>query len=105
MSFLLRCPNCGLREVTDFGYGGEVSRRPTQPTFRELNAYNYFRRNAAGVQREWWFHRSGCRAWFIAERNTQTNEVLLTALPAEVEALAGAGPAEASGSTDVAEAV
>ena len=82
MSFLLTCPNCGVREVTDFGYGGEISARPTsRPTLRELGEYNYFRRNRAGVQREWWFHRSGCRAWFIAERDTRTNEVLLTALP------------------------
>jgi heterotetrameric sarcosine oxidase delta subunit len=82
MSFLLECPNCGVREVTDFGFGGEVSVRPkTRPSFRELNTYNYFRRNVAGVQREWWFHRSGCRAWFIAERDTVTNEVKLVQLP------------------------
>lgn len=92
MSFLLTCPNCGVREVTDFGFGGEISSRPpVNPSFRELNTYNYFRRNTAGVQREWWFHRSGCRAWFIAERNTSTNEVMFTALPADVEAVAGAG--------------
>jgi heterotetrameric sarcosine oxidase delta subunit len=82
VSFVLSCPNCGTREVTDFGYGGEVTRRPaSRPDRRELNAYNYFRRNVAGVQREWWFHRSGCRAWFIAERDTTTNEVKFTALP------------------------
>ena len=82
MSFVLSCPNCGTREVTDFGYGGEVTRRPTsRPDRRELNKYVYFRRNTAGVQREWWFHRSGCRAWFIAERDTTTNEVKFTALP------------------------
>lgn len=82
MSFLLRCPNCGVREVSDFGFGGEVSRRPSGAvTARELNAYNYFRRNVAGVQREWWVHRSGCRAWFLAERDTRTNDVLWTALP------------------------
>ena len=85
MSYVLTCPNCGAREVTDFAFGGELSARPrARPSFRELNTYNYFRRNAAGVQREWWFHRSGCRAWFIAERNTVTNEVLFTALPSEV---------------------
>ena len=28
VSFLLTCPNCGIREVTDFGYGGEVTVRP-----------------------------------------------------------------------------
>jgi heterotetrameric sarcosine oxidase delta subunit len=85
MSYLLTCPNCGVREVTDFAFGGEVSVRPkSRPTFRELNTYNYFRRNVAGVQREWWFHRSGCRAWFVAERDTRTNEVLMVARPAEV---------------------
>ena len=60
MSFLLTCPHCGEREVTDFSFGGEVVPRPTaKPTERELNTYNYFRRNVAGVQREWWYHRSG----------------------------------------------
>lgn len=92
MSFVLTCPNCGVREVTDFGFGGEVQARPVaQPSFRELNAYNYFRRNVAGVQREWWFHRSGCRDWFLAERDTRTNEVLWTALPADAPAASSAG--------------
>ncbi len=79
MSFLLSCPNCGTREVTDFGFGGEMIERPTsRPTWRELNTFNYFRRNVAGVQREWWYHRSGCRSWFLAERDTRTNRVLWT---------------------------
>jgi heterotetrameric sarcosine oxidase delta subunit len=82
MSFLLRCPNCGEREVTDFSFGGEVVPRPTaKPSQRELNSYNYFRRNAAGVQREWWYHRSGCRAWFQADRDTTTNDVHWVGLP------------------------
>jgi heterotetrameric sarcosine oxidase delta subunit len=84
MSFTLTCPNCGVRDVTDFAFGGEVRTRPgRQPGWRELNRYNYFRRNVAGVQREWWFHRSGCRSWFEAERDTRTNEVLLTTLPSD----------------------
>jgi heterotetrameric sarcosine oxidase delta subunit len=84
MSFILICPHCGPREVTDFGYGGEVTARPrTRPSRRELNTYNYFRRNVAGVQREWWYHRSGCRAWFLAERDTRTNEVFWVGLPGE----------------------
>ena len=87
MSFVLECPNCGSREVTDFGFGGEVSKRPAdKPSPRELNRYVYFRRNVAGVQREWWVHRSGCRQWFLAERDTRTNRVLWTALPAQAPA-------------------
>jgi heterotetrameric sarcosine oxidase delta subunit len=84
MSFVLNGPNCGVREVTDFGFGGEVTSRPTgRPSFEDLNRYVYFRANRAGVQREWWVHRSGCNAWFLAERDTRTNEVLWTARPDE----------------------
>jgi heterotetrameric sarcosine oxidase delta subunit len=97
VSFLLTCPNCGVREVTDFGFGGEVSVRPaSRPDRRELNTYNYFRRNVAGVQREWWFHRSGCRVWFVAERDTRTNEVQWTALPSEAPGPADPQTPEAS---------
>jgi heterotetrameric sarcosine oxidase delta subunit len=82
VSFVLSCPHCGPREVTDFAFGGEASSRPAErPSLRELNAYNYFRANRAGVQREWWYHRSGCRAWFYAERDTTTNRVLSVFLP------------------------
>ena len=85
MSFVLECPNCGPREVTDFGFGGELSERPpSRPSFAELNRYVYFRDNVAGPQREWWVHRSGCGQWFIAERDTRTNEVRWTALPREL---------------------
>jgi heterotetrameric sarcosine oxidase delta subunit len=86
VSFVLTCPNCGEREVTDFAYGGEVTNRPRgTPSLRELCEYNYFRSNVAGVQREWWYHRSGCRTWFLADRDTRTNEVLDIAVPAELE--------------------
>jgi heterotetrameric sarcosine oxidase delta subunit len=98
MSFLLTCPNCGTREVTDFGFGGEFTQRPaSRPSWRELNTYNYFRKNVAGVQREWWFHRSGCRAWFIAERDTRSNEVFFTALPSEIATQEAGSPLPNSG--------
>ncbi len=85
MSFVLTCPHCGVREVADFAFGGELSSRPREaPSLRELSQYNYFRRNVAGVQREWWYHRSGCRTWFQAERDTRTNRVLRVGLPGEL---------------------
>jgi heterotetrameric sarcosine oxidase delta subunit len=81
MSFLVPCPKCGLRDVNEFGYAGEVTSRPkAPPSFRELTSYLYFRANVAGVQREWWYHRFGCQTWFRAERDTRTNEVLRTEL-------------------------
>jgi heterotetrameric sarcosine oxidase delta subunit len=82
VSFVLTCPNCGPREVTDFEFGGEVVPRPRQrPVSRDLAVYNYFRSNVAGVQREWWYHRAGCRTWFQADRDTRTNVVQGTWLP------------------------
>jgi heterotetrameric sarcosine oxidase delta subunit len=82
MSFLVPCPNCGPREVEEFHCAGEVTVRPKQtPSLRELTTYLYFRRNTAGVHTEWWYHRSGCQAWFLAERDTRTNEVVATELP------------------------
>jgi heterotetrameric sarcosine oxidase delta subunit len=89
MSFLLPCPNCGPRDVHEFAYAGEVTARPREsPSQRELGSYVYFRRNAAGVQREWWYHRFGCELWFLAERDTRTNEVLKTELPSPTTARA-----------------
>jgi sarcosine oxidase subunit delta len=97
VSFLLTCPHCGVREVTDFGFGGEVSSRPkAQPSQRDLNTYAYFRRNAAGLQREWWVHRSGCGAWFLAERDTRTNVVSWTATPADAPDASPSGDTPAS---------
>src|SRR5438132_9346046 len=82
MSFLLTCPNCGPRDVNEFAYTGEVTVRPkARPDLRGLTDYVYFRRNVAGVQREWWYHRFGCELWFLADRDTRTNEVIRTELP------------------------
>jgi heterotetrameric sarcosine oxidase delta subunit len=82
MSFLLPCPNCGPRDVNEFRFQGEVTLRPgPNPTLRQLTEYIYFRDNVAGVQREWWYHRVGCGLWFLADRDTRTNEVLRTELP------------------------
>ena len=87
MSFLLECPHCGRRDVNEFRYQGEVTRRPPfDPSLRDLADYVYFRDNVAGVQREWWYHRNGCGTWFLAERDTRTNEVLRTELPAPARA-------------------
>ena len=82
MSFLLPCPHCGPRPVDEFAYFGEVTKRPkTAPTLRELTDYVYFRDNVAGQQREWWQHRLGCGEWFLAVRDTRTNDVISVSVP------------------------
>src|SRR5690348_12308904 len=106
MSFLLPCPHCGPRDVNEFATTGEVLARPRRPSgsepqsewrpsLRELTDYVYFRRNVAGVQREWWYHRAGCGTWFLAERDTRTNEVLKVELPSAKATPHGGGPGEA----------
>lgn len=74
--FQLTCPNCGLRNVSEFRFGGEISLRPKEANEQVWADYVYNRNNVAGVQTEWWFHRSGCQRWFNARRNTLNNEVL-----------------------------
>ena len=69
--------------MNEFSCAGEVTVRPQgAPSLRDLASYVYFRRNVAGVQREWWYHRLGCEIWFQAERDTRTNEVLSVEIPA-----------------------
>jgi heterotetrameric sarcosine oxidase delta subunit len=67
--------------------------RPKEsPTLRELASYIYFRRNVAGVQREWWYHRQGCEIWFQAERDTRTNEVMRTEIVQPSSRVGTSGP-------------
>jgi heterotetrameric sarcosine oxidase delta subunit len=82
MSFLIPCPGCGKRSVYEFRFGGAVKQRPAPgSTDQAWQDYTYNKVNAAGVQTEWWYHRSGCREWLKAVRNTVTNEVLETIFP------------------------
>ena len=65
MSFLLTCPNCGPRDVSEFRYGGQIA-LPSEGS------------NLPGRQRERWYHRFGCRRWLTAERDVRTNDVFGT---------------------------
>lgn len=78
---LLNCPNCGPRNVAEFRFGGEVNPRPKDPSAlsdAEWSTFLFMRHNVMGVETEWWYHRAGCGLWFLAERNTRTNQVLRT---------------------------
>ena len=84
MSFLLDCPHCGPRSVYEFRYGGEVRPRPSpEAPYEEWTRYLYIRRNEAGLETEWWFHRDGCRRWFLVRRHTFTHRVESTSWPPE----------------------
>ena len=81
MSFLMPCPNCGLRNIYEFRFGGEYKSRPDENdvTPEEWADYVYVSKNRRGLQKEWWYHTKGCGCWFTAWRDTRSN------LPVEPE--------------------
>jgi heterotetrameric sarcosine oxidase delta subunit len=76
MSFLLTCPNCGPRDVSEFRFGGEILAAPVADISSDRPRSTVS--NLPGPQRERWYHRLGCRRWLVAERDVRTNRVLLT---------------------------
>ncbi len=73
---LMRCPLNGRRNISEFRYGGEVVPHPDASacTDAQWADYVFMEENSAGMVREWWCHvASGY--WFIAERNTVTDEI------------------------------
>ncbi len=70
------CPHCGLRNSSDFRYGGEPRKRPPSGdvTPTEFRAYLYERTNKLGWVVENWYHSAGCRRYIQVERHTFTNE-------------------------------
>ena len=84
MSFLLNCPDCGRREVAEFSFGGESNKRPAPDgSLKDLARYLFFKKNVAGPEIEWWYHRDGCQQWFLARRDTRDNVVAGTFWPEE----------------------
>ena len=73
------CPNCGLRNASEFRYGGEYNPRPADPaSVQEADwvRYLHFRNNTMDEQVEWWLHQSGCELWFLVDRERRTNKVV-----------------------------
>ena len=75
MSFLILCPNCGLRDIYEFRFGGEAKARPDESlvTAEAWADYIYLSRNICGPQKEWWYHTKGCGCWLTLWRDTTTN--------------------------------
>jgi heterotetrameric sarcosine oxidase delta subunit len=78
--FLIRCPWCGERDVSDFAYGGEAHiarpKNSEKMSDEEWAGYVFLRSNPKGIFAERWNHAAGCRRWFNALRNTATDEIL-----------------------------
>ena len=76
---ILRCPLNGDRNIAEFANFGEVTELP-EPADTADAAWAdhiWLSNNTAGVVREWWCHLPSSY-WFIAERNTLTDEILRT---------------------------
>ncbi|WP_037586431.1 sarcosine oxidase subunit delta [Stenoxybacter acetivorans] len=84
---LMPCPLNGLRNISEFSYGGEVKTMPNPQTcsHAEWADYVFNHDNTAGVVREWWLHNAS-NYWFIAERHTVSDEIIRTFDPTEIYA-------------------
>lgn len=71
---MIPCPICGLREYTEFTFGGEL-RDAESPDIEADFERVYLADNAPGIQAERWFHTYGCRRWLSLRRDTVTNEI------------------------------
>ena len=71
------CPCCGLRDETEFTYGGAADGvRPADPDDAAgFAAYVYFRTNPGGWHQEYWHHAQGCRRWIKVVRHTVTHQI------------------------------
>ncbi len=78
---LMTCPINGTRPISEFICGGEVRPMPEPQSVDDETwaAYVFNRNGVPGIQQEWWCHTPS-NTWFIAERNTLTDEVLDTYL-------------------------
>ena len=82
---LVPCPHCGPRNQSDLRLLGEAVPRPdpNEATRDQWGDYLYLRENPAGWVSETWYCRSGCRRYFVLERNTATNEFRDPPLPGD----------------------
>ena len=81
---ILNCPLNGPRNISEFVWGGEVKPMPdANVSDRDWAGYVFIENNKADMVREWWCHVP-TSYWFIAERNTVTDEIVRTYPASEV---------------------
>ncbi len=75
----MNCPLNGPRNISEFICFGEVTDmpNPNELSDEQWADFTWMSNNTAGVIREWWCH-TATTFWFIAERNTVTDEILNT---------------------------
>lgn len=89
---IMNCPLNGPRNITEFICGGEVREMP-DPTTSSDGAwvdYLFMENNKAGVIYEWWCHVP-TTYWFVARRDTRTEEIIETLTVADFSGAAATG--------------
>ena len=75
---VMNCPLNGPRNISEFVCGGEVKPEPgLDCSNSEWADYVFLENNIAGIVHEWWIH-APTSYWFIATRNTVTEEIINT---------------------------
>lgn len=76
---LMTCPLNGPRNISEFVWAGDVKPMPDPATASDdaWAEYLFLEDNVAGEVHEWWLH-APTNYWFIARRNTITDEILET---------------------------
>jgi len=76
---IMTCPLNGPRNISEFVCRGEFTFEPDPNTCSDTEwaEYVFLLDNEAGVVREWWCHVPTAY-WFIAERDTVTDEIKKT---------------------------
>ncbi len=82
---IMPCPLNGPRNISEFICRGEVIEMPDPAGMADDDwaDFVWMSNNTAGVVREWWCH-TPTSYWFIAERNTVTDEIVKTYPASEV---------------------
>jgi sarcosine oxidase subunit delta len=82
---IMNCPLNGPRNISEFVWGGEVRDEPDPRSASDADwaEHVFMHDNQPAVVREWWLH-APTAYWFIAERNTLTDEIVRTYPPSEI---------------------
>jgi len=78
---LMTCPINGARPISEFVCGGDLRSMPNPATADDATWADYVfnRHSIPGVKPEWWCHTPS-NTWFIAERDTRSDQVFCTYL-------------------------
>lgn len=72
------CPYCGVRDFTEFVYGGDASSQFPDLADADIDRWTrfvMFRDNPKAMHKEYWQHRSGCGQWLRVERHTVSHAI------------------------------